>query len=571
MATTEAIHQSHGDGRSPLHTWIAMLSCILTALTSLVVAATDARAATPELLLGRNKVGEYQPVRGDTYLAWQQNTRQHPSHYDVFARPMAGGDKFRVNARKTQGANGSIDGDTLVYQQFNGKRSDLKFFDLGTRTRTSPPAGVNTDQWEYWPSFSGDWLLFARLYGNGARRIFLFDLSTGDSRRLDGVRGAGSDLAPGQVSGDWAVWSKCRQGGCDVIRYHIPDGTREMIPNNGTRQHAPSVGPDGTVFFARGNAPCGGSVKLIRRPLQGNETVLWRISSGDDIGTTRTFVDPNGVTTVLFDQFDCDQATGSDSWEIVEDFAPGLTVTLNGDASGTVTSSPAGINCGSDCTESFDAGTGVTLTAQPAQGASFAGWGGACAGSAMTCTLTINGSKSVTATFTNKPVLRVDKSGNGQGTVTSSPPGINCGGDCNEPYTQGTSVTLTADPNNNSNFGGWTGACSGMSLTCSVMMNGDRSVTATFTSIAHTLTVSIVGTGTSSGTVTSNPAGINCPGTCSADFAQGSDVVLTATADTGSEFTGWSGGGPGCSGTGTCTVTMDGPKSVTANFGPAPP
>ncbi|MGA9160256.1 MAG: hypothetical protein WB297_05255, partial [Actinomycetota bacterium] len=140
-----------------------MLSCILTVLTSLAIAASDARAATPELLLGRNKVGEYQPVRGDTYLAWQQNTRQHPSHYDVFARPMAGGEKFKVNARQTQGANGGIDGDTLVYQQFKGKRSDLKFFDLGTRTRTSPPAGVNTDQWEYWPSFSGDWLLFARL------------------------------------------------------------------------------------------------------------------------------------------------------------------------------------------------------------------------------------------------------------------------------------------------------------------------------------------------------------------------------------------------------------------------
>lgn len=133
-----------------------MLSCILMALTSLVVAATDARAATPELLLGQNKVGEYQPVRGDTYLAWQQNTRQHPSHYDVFARPMAGGAKFKVNARKTQGANGGIDGTRLVYQQFNGKRSDLKFFDLSTRTRTPPPAGVNTDQWEYWPSLSGD-------------------------------------------------------------------------------------------------------------------------------------------------------------------------------------------------------------------------------------------------------------------------------------------------------------------------------------------------------------------------------------------------------------------------------
>jgi hypothetical protein len=485
VAASEAIHPSHGDGRSPLRSGIAMLSCILMALTSLVVAATDARAAPPELLLGRNKVGEYQPVRGDTYLAWQQNTRQHPNHYDVFARPMAGGEKFKVNARQTQGANGGIDGDTLVYQQFKGRRSDLKFFDLGTGTRTSPPAGVNTDQWEYWPSLSGDWLLFARLYGNDARRIFLFDLSTGDSRRLDAVRGAGSDLAPGQVSGDWAVWSKCRQGGCDVIRYHIPDGTRETIPNNGARQHAPSVGPDGTVFFARANARCGGSVKLIRRPLQGAETVLWRISSGDDIGTTRTFVDQDGVTDVLFDQFDCDQATGSDAWAMGEDFAPTLTVTVEGGAAnGTVTSSPAGINCGSDCSESYASGTGVTLTAKPTTGATFAGWGGACSGTNETCALTMNGNKSVTATFTLGPTfqLTVAQPFDGDGTGEVTGPGIVCPGDCTESYPSGTPVTLMATGTVGSNFVVWGGACAsfGMLGTCDLTMNADRSVTAEF-------------------------------------------------------------------------------------------
>jgi hypothetical protein len=460
-----------------------MLSCILTVLTSLAIGAPDAHAATPELLLGRNKVGEYQPVRGETYLAWQQNTRQHPSHYDVFARLVAGGDKFKVNAGGTQGAIGGIDGNKLVYQQFKGGRSDLKFFDLGTRARTSPPAGVNTDQWEYWPSFSGDWLLFARLYGNGARRIFLFDLSTGDSRRLDSVRGAGSDLAPGQVSGDWAVWSKCRQGGCDVIRYHIPDGTKQTIPNSGTRQHAPSVAPDGTVFFARGNARCGGSVKLIRRPLLGDETVLWRISSGDDIGTTRTFVDTDGVTTVLFDQFDCDEATGSDAWVMGEDFSPQLSVKLSGDASGTVTSSPAGINCGNDCTESYASGTGVTLTEVPAAGASFAGWSGACTGTSNTCTLTMDGAKSVTATFTLGPTFQLTVvqpfDGDGTGTVTGQ--GITCPDDCTQSYPSGTPVTLSASEADGSVFIGWGGDCAIFgTLDCDLTMSSDHSVTATF-------------------------------------------------------------------------------------------
>ncbi|HET8821961.1 MAG TPA: trypsin-like serine protease [Thermoleophilaceae bacterium] len=86
------------------------------------------------------------------------------------------------------------------------------------------------------------------------------------------------------------------------------------------------------------------------------------------------------------------------------------------------------------------------------------------------------------------------------------------------------------------------------------------------------LSVSLSGTG--SGTVTSNPGDINCPPDCSFGYASGTDVTLTATADSGSDFTGWT--GAGCSGTGTCTVSMDQAREVTATFGleaaiPSPP
>ena len=567
MARTEAANPSQHcpSGSSSRTRTAATLLGALVVLVPLLQAATlEARAATPDVILGRPRVGEYQPVRGENFLAWQQNTRRHPSDYNVYARPLDGTGRFRVNARGTNGANGEIEGDVLVYQQFKGRNSDLKFFNLTDRQRSSPPTGINTDQWEYWPSMSGDHLLFARLYGNGVRRIFLFDLTTGTSDRLGEVRGARAFLAPGEVSGDYAVWSSCRPSGvCDVIRYHIPDGVRETIANDGSRQHAPSVTPDGTVYFARSRADCGEGVQLMRQPLVGNATVLWRLSSGDDVGSTRTFVDPEGVTTLLFDQFDCEQAAGSDSWEIVEDFAPGLSVTLDGDASGTVTSSPPGINCGSDCTESYDAGTGVTLTATPEQGASFAGWSGACSGSAMTCTLTMNGSRSVTATFTKKPVLTVSKSGNGQGTVTSSPAGINCGGDCNEPYAQGTSVTLTADPAPDSTFGGWTGACGGSGLTCSVTMDANRSVTATFTLKQYTLTV----TPTGAGKVTGDgiDCGTNTTNDCTEIYNSGTSVTLTA--EPGSPVANAVQWGGDCSGTQlSCTLTMNGNKSVSATF-----
>lgn len=79
---------------------------------------------------------------------------------------------------------------------------------------------------------------------------------------------------------------------------------------------------------------------------------------------------------------------------------------------------------------------------------------------------------------------------------------------------------------------------------------------------SYLLTVTKAGAG--SGTVTSNVAGIDCGATCSYSYASGTVVTLTATAGTGNTFDGWS--GEGCSGTGTCQVTMSAAKSVTATF-----
>lgn len=551
------------------------MCALVVAIPTLVVTTTrEAWGATPSPLLTRPRFGEFQPVRGENFIAWQQNTRKNPDQYDVFARALDGSGTFRVNPTRVNGANGDIDGDVLVYQQFRRNKSNLRFFDLVGRTHSNPPAGVNTPQWEYWPSMSGDLLLFARLFDNGVRRIILFDLSAGTARRLDKTRGAGAFLAPGQVNGDYAVWHKCRSNtDCDVIRFHIPDGQRTTLPNPGRNQHAASVTADGTVFFARSRGGCGTGTRLMRLPLGGDAVILSRLPTGDDISATDAFTDAEGMTMVLFDQFDCARAAVSDAWEIGEDLTPVLTVKVEGDASGTVTSSPAGINCGSDCTESYEVGTGVTLTATPAAGATFAGWGGACTGTNTTCTLAMNGPRSVTATFTDKPVLTVVTSGNGEGTVTSSPSGISCPTDCNEPYTEGTSVVLTAAPNSaSSTFGGWTGACSGMSLTCTVTMDGDRSATAMFTLEKRTLSFSKAGDG--QGTVTSSPAGISCDPTCtsgSADYDHDTDVTLTAVPDPDTTLVSWT----DCDSVSgvlneTCTVDMTDDKTVIATFDAIP-
>jgi hypothetical protein len=79
---------------------------------------------------------------------------------------------------------------------------------------------------------------------------------------------------------------------------------------------------------------------------------------------------------------------------------PQVTVSRNGTGTGTVTSSPAGINCGTTCNSAFAFGTNVTLTATPATGSLFAGWAGAgCSGTAATCSLVVNSALNVAATF----------------------------------------------------------------------------------------------------------------------------------------------------------------------------
>ena len=156
--------------------------------------------------------------------------------------------------------------------------------------------------------------------------------------------------------------------------------------------------------------------------------------------------------------------------------------------------------------------------------------------------------------------LSVTKTGTGSGTVTSVPAGIDCGANCSAAYYFDTSVTLTAAAATGSTFAGWAGACTGTGG-CTVAMDGAKSVTATFALSSYPFTVILVGDG--SGTVGSNPAGIDCGSDCSESFSHGTLVTLTPTPAQGSRFVGWAGA---CTGTGECVVAIDAAKSVTASF-----
>jgi hypothetical protein len=156
-----------------------------------------------------------------------------------------------------------------------------------------------------------------------------------------------------------------------------------------------------------------------------------------------------------------------------------LSVNLPITNAGIITSTPTGIACPNDCSESFNPGTVVTLTATPQINWTFAGWAGGCTGSGA-CVVTMDQSVAVTPTFIlDQHLLRVTFTGNGVGSVSSTPAGIDCPGDCEELLDSGSVITLTAAADNLSTFIGWDGGCTG-TADCVVLMDQAKNVIANF-------------------------------------------------------------------------------------------
>ncbi len=219
--------------------------------------------------------------------------------------------------------------------------------------------------------------------------------------------------------------------------------------------------------------------------------------------------------------------------------------------------------------ESYVAGTSVTLTASPPAGYLVTWSGNGCSGTGTTCTVVMNQTRSVTATF-SRPVLTVNwfTTYGGSGKLTSSPVGISCGSTCSSPFNKGTSVTLTATPTPDSIFDGWISGtgCSGTNPVCTVVVNSSFTVEGKFRQPLLTIGVNNTTKGKITGTVEGNS--VNLPnGTTNfytTNVSVGATATLTATANPGYTFTGWTGA---CTGTGTCSITMPaGDLPVTANF-----
>lgn len=259
-----------------------------------------------------------------------------------------------------------------------------------------------------------------------------------------------------------------------------------------------------------------------------------------------------------------------------------ITVTKTGTGGGTVVSNPAGINCGSgaNCSADF-MGDYTDLTATPDATSTFVGWTGC--DEILTngdCRVYATNAGAITAEFAiAEYTLTVDKAGTGSGTVTGSDPTeISCGADCDQLYTVGTTVTLTATADNENTFVGWTSGCDSTSgNTCTVTLASNTTVQAQFEptsiSVGTTSTTDFTEGGSTSFDVVlshqpSNDVNValtnTTPGACglsstslqftSADWDTPQTVTLTDADDAIDN------------GDSTCTITLADATSTGADF-----
>ncbi|MBK1694654.1 hypothetical protein CKO09_07870 [Chromatium weissei] len=216
-----------------------------------------------------------------------------------------------------------------------------------------------------------------------------------------------------------------------------------------------------------------------------------------------------------------------------------LTVTVSG--AGAVTSAPAGIDCGTDCSETYATGTSIILTAT-ATGSTI-NWSGCTPIGTNQCQVTVDANKTITANFTPL-TYSITATANPitGGSVSCSP----------NPIAHGGSSNCTATPNTGYSFTGFGGDCSGTS--CALTnITANKTVTANFTPLTYSITATA--NPTAGGTVNCTPNPI----------AHGGSSNCTATPNTGYSFTGFGGD---CSGTICALTNVTANKTITANFTP---
>ena len=254
-------------------------------------------------------------------------------------------------------------------------------------------------------------------------------------------------------------------------------GRSVVFPANSQTSFQGSLTLSGTVYATT-------SADVFINGVAQGKVIVYPIKSKVSTSNSLAVTIPSGIVAIRF--------------EITDGNMDILSATVSNNAGAVITPAPlpslytlttSAVNGVITTGGTYASGTSVTLTATPNTGYKLSAWTG-CVSTTNTCTVVMNGNKVVSATFVSSSVTPVTTSPttytlttsatNGTITTNSTISGIGSG-----TYASGTSVTLTATPNSGYRFSSWTGCVSTTNI-CTVVMNGNKVISAIFTAAVAT-------------------------------------------------------------------------------------
>jgi hypothetical protein len=310
-------------------------------------------------------------------------------------------------------------------------------------------------------------------FGSSGAYVSKLPSAFGASLRLQGIRGP-SDIAVDNGGDVFVASGDPAQGKDSVYAFGplaaAPVEDKLTIASDGNGAGKLTCEVNGAFEECASQYPEGTQVTLTGAAEAGSVFAGWSAGSGAASSCARS-----GSCT-----FTLTADSSLDATYLLENT---LALREMGTGTGTVTSEPAGLECGLTCEAIFTHNQTVTLSAAPSEG-KIGGWTGCESVSGPgeeKCAVQVTAAKLVTVQFDAEPLLTVSKEGTGaaEGRVSSTPAGIDCGGECSDPIPIGETIVLEEHGEGGS-FEGWTGCTSEAQGKCEVLMSAAKQVRAKF-------------------------------------------------------------------------------------------
>jgi hypothetical protein len=284
-------------------------------LFAAVVAMPAGAVTVPQRIIA-GRPDQLRPSVNDEYLIWTQTSGSFPNRFHAYGRLRGTTETFRLDPVGTWGWTGGIDPDQdrAIYQQIEGRASDLFTINLETLRRFKLPRPINSARWEWGPRISNAFYLFAR-DAPMKTTLLLFERSTKTMEKLVSLDLTRYYTVPGAVGERYATWSVCGPLACRAyIRDTATDQTMKIPAPPGTSRYAPVVHEaEDMVYFARSGRSCGSVVRIMRLPvmdLGARPVGLVTLPAGVDVDFQMSLDEVGADVDLWFSRYRCGPQQG---------------------------------------------------------------------------------------------------------------------------------------------------------------------------------------------------------------------------------------------------------------------